>query len=174
MTAGGSSIPEVQQLLRVLAAGRRVAEAGTAFGEGAAAMADTALHVVTVESDPDRATAAAERLRAFTNVELIVGRWEEHLPPRAPFDLVFHDAGNFKRAPEDLGGLVVDLLVPGGLLVLDDLSPGHQGADAIRDWTGTHPRLAAAEILTTPTTSALLIARLGVGEPVVPPPAPSF
>jgi predicted O-methyltransferase YrrM len=42
MTAGGSSIPEVQRLLRVLATGRRVAEAGTAFGEGAAAMADTA------------------------------------------------------------------------------------------------------------------------------------
>jgi predicted O-methyltransferase YrrM len=174
VTAGASSLPEVQRLLRVLAAGRRVAEAGTAFGEGAVAMAETAQHVVTVESDPDRATAAAERLRAFTNVELLVGRWEEHLPPRAPFDLVFHDAGNFKRAPDEFGELVVDLLAPGGLLVLDDLTPGQQGPDAIRDWAGRHARLAAAEILTTPTTSALVIARLMVRERMGPPPAPSF
>jgi predicted O-methyltransferase YrrM len=159
VTAGGSSIPEVQQLLRVLAAGKRVAEAGTAFGEGATAMADTALHVVTVESDPERARAAAERLEAFTNVELLVGPWEEHLPPRAPFDLVIHDAGNFKRAPEELGELVVDLLAPGGLLILDDLTPGDRGQDAIRDWARRHPRLAAEEILTTPATAALVLAR---------------
>ena len=49
MTDGGSSIPEVQQLLRVLAADRRVAEIGTAFGEGAAMMAETAREIVTVE-----------------------------------------------------------------------------------------------------------------------------
>ncbi len=43
MTGGGSSLLEVQRLRAVLAAGRRCAEVGTAFGEGAAAMASTAL-----------------------------------------------------------------------------------------------------------------------------------
>ena len=38
MTGGGSSIPAVQRLLRVLAAGRRVAEIGTAYGDGAEAI----------------------------------------------------------------------------------------------------------------------------------------
>jgi len=42
MTAGGTAIPEVQRLLCALAAGKRVAEAGAAFGETAALMAQTA------------------------------------------------------------------------------------------------------------------------------------
>jgi predicted O-methyltransferase YrrM len=44
MTAGGSSIPEVQRLLSVLAAskaGGRIAGIGTAFGEAAKAIADS-------------------------------------------------------------------------------------------------------------------------------------
>jgi predicted O-methyltransferase YrrM len=159
VTAGGSSIPEVQQFLRVLATGRKVAEAGTAFGEAAAAMAETAFSVVTVESDAGRAALAAERLRSFRNVELLVGLWEELLPKRAPFELVFHDAGNFKRAPDTFGERVVELLAPGGLLVLDDLTPGRPGPDLLRDWVRAHSELEAAEILTTPASSAVVIAR---------------
>src|SRR5262249_2073477 len=55
LTAGGSSLREVQRLLSVLAAGRRCAETGTAFGEGAVAIVSTATSLVTVESDPTRA-----------------------------------------------------------------------------------------------------------------------
>jgi protein-L-isoaspartate(D-aspartate) O-methyltransferase len=93
VTAGGSSLPEVQRLLAVLAAGRRCAEAGTAFGEGAAAMAETASSVVTVELDPERAQLARDRLAGLPNVELLDGDWRERLPPLAPFDLVFLDGG---------------------------------------------------------------------------------
>lgn len=100
MTAGGSSIPEVRSLLRVLATGKRAAEAGTAFGEGAAAMAETALEVVTVEREPERAQAAAARLAPFSNVELLAA-WEDLLPPRAPFDLVFHDAATGSARTHD-------------------------------------------------------------------------
>jgi predicted O-methyltransferase YrrM len=64
VTAGGSSIPEVRRLLGVVARGRRVAEAGPAFGKGAAAMAETATEVLTVELDPERAAVAAKRLEA--------------------------------------------------------------------------------------------------------------
>ena len=63
VTDGGSSLPAVQALLRVLAAGHRVAEIGTAFGEGAAAMAETARELVTVEIDPERVAAAGRDSR---------------------------------------------------------------------------------------------------------------
>ncbi|TML59697.1 MAG: hypothetical protein E6G22_12595 [Actinobacteria bacterium] len=63
MTAGGSSIPEVRRLLAVLAAGKRAAEIGTAFGLGAEALASTAREVVTVEVDPERAREARARSR---------------------------------------------------------------------------------------------------------------
>jgi predicted O-methyltransferase YrrM len=159
VTGGGSSIAEVQQLLAVLATGRRVAEAGTAFGEGAEAMATTAESVVTVELDPSRAATAASRLERFANVELLVGDWRGLLPPRGPFGLVFLDAGGFKHAPDASGDLVLGLLEPGGLLVMDDLTPGFPGLDPVRRWAFEHPALAAVEILTTPRTSALVIAR---------------
>ena len=61
----------MQALLRVLAAGRDVAELGTAFGEGAAALAETARSVVTVELDPERAALARDRLAGFDNVEAL-------------------------------------------------------------------------------------------------------
>lgn len=160
MTGGGSSIREVQRLLAVLATGRRVAEAGTAFGEGAEAMARTAQSVVTVELDPDRAAIAAQRLEPYPNVELLVGDWRELLAPRGPFELVFLDGGGFKHAPAEGGDLVLGLLEPGALLVMDDMTPGRPGPDPAREWAFGHPRLRAVEVLTTPATSALLISRL--------------
>jgi predicted O-methyltransferase YrrM len=160
VTHGGSSISEVQQLLGVLAAGRRVGEAGTAFGEGAEAMARTARSVVTAELDPERAEIAAARLGPYTNVELLIGDWRELLPPRGPFELLFLDGGGFKHAPEESSDLVFHLLEPGGLLVMDDMTPDWPGFDPVRAWAHGHTGLRAAEILTTPTTSALLVARL--------------
>jgi predicted O-methyltransferase YrrM len=157
MTAGGSSIPEVQQLLRVLASGRRVGEAGTAFGKGAAAMAETAASVVTVELDPDRAAVAARRLAAFANVELLVGDWREHLPPRAPFELLFFDGGGWKPQPYDEGALVLSLVAPNGLLVVDDLTPGRQH-DVFREYVFGHPQLVASELLVTPQMAVIVAA----------------
>jgi predicted O-methyltransferase YrrM len=151
LTGGGSSIPEVQRLLMVLAAGKRCAETGTAFGEGAAAIASVADSLVTVESDPDRAAIAAERLAGFENVELIVGDWRDHLPSRAPFDFLFFDAGRFDQA-----GDAIDLVAPGGLLLKDDLTPNRPGPDPVRDLLFNHPQLVAVEILTTPQTAAVL------------------
>lgn len=160
MTGGGSSIPEVQRLLAVLAAGRRVGEAGTAFGEGAEAMARTAKMVTSAELDPARASVAAERLAAYENVELLTGDWRELLPPYGPFELFFLDAGGFKHAPYESGDLVYGLLTPGGLLVMDDLTPGWSAFDPVRAWAHGHSGLRAAEILTTPSTSALLVTRV--------------
>jgi predicted O-methyltransferase YrrM len=156
VTGGGSSLPEVQRLLAVLAAGKKCAEVGTAFGEGAAAIASTALSLVTVELDQDRVTIAAYRLRRFPNVELLVGDWREHLPQRAPFDLLFFDGGRFEEARD-----AVDLVSPGGLIVKDDLTPDWQKKDPVRELLFDNPKLLAAEVLTTPGTAAAVAVRLG-------------
>jgi predicted O-methyltransferase YrrM len=154
VTGGGSSIPEVQALLRVLAAGRRCAEVGTAFGEGAAAMSDTAASLVTVEIDDERAAIARERLRERENVELLVGDWRELLPPRAPFELLFFDGGRFESAAD-----AIDLVAAGGLLVKDDLTPDWPAPDPVRELLFGHPKLVAVEILTTPQTAAIVAAK---------------
>jgi predicted O-methyltransferase YrrM len=151
VTGGGSSLPEVQRLLAVLAAGRRCAETGTGFGEGAAAIASTATSLVTVEADPERAAAAADRLSGLANVELVVGDWHDVLLAKAPFDFLFFDAGRLDESPD-----VIDLLAPGGLLLKDDLSPEWPGPDPVRELLFGHPELVAVEILTTPRTAAVL------------------
>ena len=151
MTAGGSSIPEVQRLLSLLAAGRRCAETGTAFGEGAAAIASTAESLVTVESDPKRLAIARERVRLFDNVELHGGDWRDVLRERAPFEFIFFDAGLIHESPE-----IVDFLMPGGMLLKDDMTPNRPGPDPVRAFLFEHRQLVAVEILTTPTTAAIL------------------
>lgn len=158
MTAGGSSIPEVQQLLGVLGAGRRCAEAGTAFGQGTRALASTAASVVSVEIDPERAALAASVLHGVPRVELLTGDWREVLPSRGPYGLFFLDSGGFKEAPHEIGPLAIDLLEPGGLLIADDMTPGFGGHDAARRFLFEHDRLAATELLTTTTTSVLVAA----------------
>jgi len=150
--AGGSSTPAVQALLRVLASGRDCAELGTAFGEGAAALAETARSVVTVERDPERAAAARPRLAGFANVELFEGDCYEVLRGRGPFGLVFADGGR----PYDWDA-IIGLLGPGGLLVKDDLTPGRAvDGDPVREALLRDARLAAVEILTAPETAAIV------------------
>src|SRR5439155_9764933 len=152
LTGGGSSLPEVQRLLAVLAAGRRCAETGTAFGEGAGAIASTAASLVTVESDLDRAAVARTRLDGLRNVEFVAGGWRDALPVRAPFDFLFFDAGRLEESPN-----VFALLAPGGIFVKDDLTPGLPiDGDPVRELVFGHPDLVAAEILTTPATAALV------------------
>ena len=157
MTAGGSSIPEVQRLLAVLAAGKRCAEMGTAYGEGAAAIASTAASLVTVELDPERVAAARERLAGFDNVELLEGDWREVLPQRGPFEFLFLDSGDWKEEPYRQRAL--ELVEPGGLLFKDDMTPDWPGPDPLREWFFGHPELLATEILTTPEAAAIVAVR---------------
>jgi predicted O-methyltransferase YrrM len=161
VTHGGSSIPEVHALLRVLAAGRRVAEIGTAFGEGAAAIAETASSLVTVEIDSERAAVARRRLAGCTNVELLEGDWRDHLPGRAPFELIFWDGGGGKRDPAGGGAPDVDLLLPGGLLVSDDYTPGRSSeSDPARQYLFGHPELTAVEVVVSPEMAVIVAARV--------------
>jgi predicted O-methyltransferase YrrM len=159
VTGGGSSIPEVQALLRVLAGGRlRAAELGAAFGEGATAIASGLAPdgtLVTVEQDPERARIAQEALAGHDNVRVLEGAWYEVLAEFAPFDFLFVDVHEAKTDPR-----VLDLAEPGALFVLDDLTPGRPGPDPVREFWLANPRLAATEILTTPVTAAIVAAKL--------------
>ena len=149
----------MQRLLAVLAAGRRCAELGTAFGEGAEAIASTAASLVTTELDPERAGIARERLAGLSNVEFFEGDWGDILPPRGPFELVFLDAGGWGNDSAGKRQLAVDLLAPGGLLVKDDMTPGFPGPDPVREWLFGQHDLVACEILTTRETAAIVAAK---------------
>jgi predicted O-methyltransferase YrrM len=146
----------VRQLLAVLCTGRQVAEIGTSYGEGAEAMAQTAAFVVTVEIDPERAAVARKRLAPFANVEALEGDATELLPPRAPFELLFLDGSPLKR---DQDPAAIELVRPGGLIVMDDFTPDRPGPDPVRDFWKTHPALVTTELLVTPQMAVLIAAR---------------
>ena len=150
----------MQALLRALAAGRDVAEMGTAFGETAALLAETARSVVTVERDQERAAAARERLAGVPNVELLEGDVFEELRGRGSFGLVFVDGG-LRTVTEERWEAILGLVEPGGFLVKDDMTPGRPvEGDEVREFLLRDPRLAAAEILATPEMAVILAVRL--------------
>lgn len=161
MTDGATAIPEVQALLCVLAAGRDVVEMGTAYGESAAFMAETARSVVTVERDPERAAIARERLAGFDNVELLEGDVFEQLRGRGPYGLVFVDGG-LRPVSSEKWEAILALAEPGGLLVKDDLSPGRAiHGDEIREFLLRDPRLVSTEVLATPEMAVIVAAKRG-------------
>jgi predicted O-methyltransferase YrrM len=151
---------ETGRLLQVLAGARgieRAAEIGTGTAVGSAwilSALDPAVPFVTVELDEDRARDAAELLAEDPAARVLHGDWREALPPEAPFDLLFADGGRAKAHEE-----VVGLLAPGGVLVLDDLTPGYADPDPVRElWLG-HPRLVATELQVS-SREALIVGTL--------------
>jgi predicted O-methyltransferase YrrM len=158
-----SSIPEVGQLLRVLAAGRwRIAEIGTGVGVGAAWVADAlppGAVLLTVEADAERAEAAARLFEGEPGVRVAQGDWHEVLPQHAPFDLLFFDGGAWKQQAEEESPRVLELLAPGGVVVIDDLTPDSPASDPVRDFWLGHPDVFAVELVTTPASAVILAAR---------------
>ena len=160
-----SCTEDVGRLLHVLAASRgreRVAEIGTGAGVGAAWIVSALAPQTpffTAELDAERAAAATSLFADDPNVHVLAGDWRELLPPESPFDLVFFDAAKQARPQED-GELVVGLLAPGGIAVLDDLTPGRPGPDPVRDFWLGRPELAAVELLTAPEMSTIVAVRL--------------
>jgi len=154
LTDGGTAIPEVHALLRVLAAGRDVLELGSALGIGTAAMAETARRVVTIELDPERAAATRERVRGLPNVEALEGDWRELA--QGSFGLVFADAGAYGWER------ILALTDVGGFIVKDDLTPGRStDGDPVREFLLRDARLASVELLPTPQYAAIVAVKLG-------------
>jgi predicted O-methyltransferase YrrM len=162
-----SCLPQVGRLLASLAATKpagRIAESGTGCGVGTAWLhsgmaAEAALW--TVERDESLAAAVADRFADDPRVQVLAGDWTL-LEAHAPFDLLFCDGGGKRDAPDR----VVDLLAPGGILVLDDFAPQHtwppmyDGAvDELRVTYLTHPAVVATEVQLTPSAAAVVAVR---------------
>jgi predicted O-methyltransferase YrrM len=158
-----SCTPETGRLLHLLAAMRgreRVGETGTGVGYGAAWIV-SALHpsvpFFTAELVDERAAEAAQLFRDDEQVHVFVGDWHDVLGPHAPFDLLFHDGS--KRRPDLDGEETLRLLAPGGLIVLDDLTPGRAGPDPVREFWLDHREVTAVELQVSPREAVIVAVR---------------
>ncbi len=162
--------PEVGRLLAVLAGSVRegvIGEIGTGCGVGAAWMAGALspnTRLITVESDATRAEAAREILMPAPGVQALHGDWHDILA-HGPFDMLFADGGHAKRHEPEV---LLEALRPGGLVVLDDMTPEEQWPpewrgqpDLVREFWLNEPRLAATEILTGPRMAVIVATRIG-------------
>jgi predicted O-methyltransferase YrrM len=155
--------PETGRLLQILASipdPGRLGELGTAAGIGAAWLASgmrSGGSLVTVERDPDRATVAAGVLGEVGGIRALRGDWTE-VRPFAPFHLLFADGGpkHEPQAPK----LLAELLRPGGMLVLDDFTPGRQ-RDRTRELWFASSRFRTVELTLSGETAVLLAVRTG-------------
>lgn len=165
---GLSCIPEFGRLLHVLATlrrGGRFAEIGTGCGVGtawmASAAAGTSTPITSVEIEPARAEAARTVLSRLPNVSIEVGDWRGVFSDAGAYDLVFAD-GAYSKGP---GSLLVDMVAPGGIVVMDDIVPWSHwdddewgGSDIVRDfWFGQHAEdFTSTEVMTAPDASAII------------------
>ncbi|WP_199551712.1 transferase [Streptomyces sp. N35] len=158
---------EVGRLLAAAAAAKPQgggAGGGTGAGGGGARLhrgLGAGARPVTVEQEMALAVHAHDVFADDPNVTVLAGDWRL-LGPHAPFDVFFCDGGGKRDDP----GLVVDLLAPGGILILDDFTPStdwpprFEGeADELRLCYLTHPALTATEVLTTPYASTVIAVR---------------
>lgn len=152
---GRSCSLETGRLLRTLAASKpagRLLQLG-GMGVGAAwllAGMDASSRLLTVEHDPLCAELVWELLIDDPRAEVLHGEWRGGLE-RGPFGLIFADCAACRRETAHLDALV-DALTPGGLLVVDNVSPpafipgALHGGDAVRDTLFAHPALSCVEL----------------------------
>ena len=164
---GKNCIPEVGRLLSLIAAAKPdgvIAESGTGCGVGTAWLHSglgKGARLVTVEREENLARRAAGLFADDERVRVLTGDWRL-IEQYAPFDVFFCDGGGKRDDPQ----IVVDLLAPGGVLILDDFTPSPEWpprfdgeVDELRLFYLTHPALQATEVLTTPTSSAVIAVR---------------
>ncbi|MGV0100371.1 O-methyltransferase [Streptomyces californicus] len=162
-----SCLPEVGRLLALAVAakpGGVVAESGTGAGVGTAWLHSglgPGARLFTVERDEELARRVAGDYADDERVSVLTGDWRL-LERHAPFDVFFCDGGGKRDDPQ----AVIDLLAPGGLLLLDDFTPSPEWpprfegeVDELRVFYLTHPDLDATEVLTSPAGSVVIGAR---------------
>jgi predicted O-methyltransferase YrrM len=151
---------ETGRLLHVLAGRRglaRAGEIGSGCGVGSAWILSALppeTPFVTVELDPVWAAAVGGLLAHDPNARVLGGDWRDVLPAEAPFDFLFVDGGKAKATAEPLG-----LLMPGGTILIDDLTPGRKGPDRVRELWLEHPEVAAVEVVVSPKEAVVVAVR---------------
>jgi predicted O-methyltransferase YrrM len=141
-------------LLQTLAAqvrGGVIGEMGTGAGIGTAWIALAAsddTRIVTIEIDAGRVAAVREMFAARSNVTVLEGDALE-LADHGPFDLLYCDAGPGKISDQDAA---VAMTKPGGLILLDDLTPGRDDLN----WWLESPDVITATVWVTPELGAIL------------------
>jgi predicted O-methyltransferase YrrM len=158
-------LPGVGRFLAVLAAGTAsIAELGTGTGVGTAWMVSALPpggRLMTVEIDEAQAEVVRGLFAADQRVEVITGDAAAEVARRGPFDLIFADCGI--RDDASFGALV-DLLRPGGRIVMDDVTPvaaqvpgsPMQAQDLKRRFFAS-PRLVSTEVVLTDLANSLLV-----------------
>lgn len=158
---------ETGRLLAALAAtrGGTMAEFGTGCGVGTAWLRSgvrNGARIITAELNPKLATAAAEIFEDDDHVEVLEADWST-LHERGPYSLIFLDSGDPGSVRVDA---VVDLLEPGGIVVLDDFTPcemwppiAYGRVDTLREEWLTDDRFTAVEVMIAPDASAIIATR---------------
>ena len=158
---------ETGRLLATLAAtrGGTMAEFGTGCGVGTAWLRSGVrgdADILTAELDPKLAEAAAEIFREDDHVEVLQADWSL-LHERGPYSLVFLDSGEPEAVRVDA---VVDLLEPGGIVVLDDFTPcemwppiTYGRVDTLREELLTDELFTDVHLMIAPDASDLIAPR---------------
>ena len=142
-----------------------MAEFGTGTGVGTAWLRSGVRNgatIVSAELDPELAGAAAEIFADDDQVEVLAADWST-LRELGPFSLLFLDA----REPKDSGAdAVVDLVEPGGMVVLDDFTPCESWppvyggrVDSLREHWLADERFTTVEVMVAPDTAVLIATR---------------
>jgi predicted O-methyltransferase YrrM len=158
---------ETGRLLATLAATRSgtMAEFGTGTGVGTAWLRSGVREdsdILTAELDPKLAEAAAEIFVDDKQVEVLAADWST-MRDRGPFSLLFLDA----REPKDSGAdLIIDIVEPGGIVVLDDFTPCsswppvYEGrVDTLREQWLTDERFTTVEVMVAGDAAVLIAAK---------------
>lgn len=148
------------RLLRVLARRcERAGEIGTGCGVGSAWIASGLApggSLATVERDDELVRRVRRLFADVPAVRVRAGDWRELLD-EPPFDLLFADGGDAEEHADE----VLEAVAPGGLVVLDDLTPDRTAADdPLRARWLAHPGLAAAEVAVSAEEAVVVAARL--------------
>lgn len=156
---------ETGRLLAALAATRTgtLAEFGTGCGVGTAWLrsgvrADA--RILTAELDASLAASATAIFAGDDQVEVIAADWSALLD-RGPFSMLFLNEGGSHKVDQ-----VADLVEPGGIVVIDDLTPcsiwppvAAGRVDAIReDWL-LDERFTTAEVMVAEDAAAIIATR---------------
>ncbi len=147
--------PDTGRLLWILirsSRATRILEVGTSNAYSTIWLADAACgtggRVVTLEADPGKVALARENLRragCADRVELVAGRAAETLSTLAgPFDFVFLDAD--RASYLTYLELVLPKVVPGGVIVADNVTSHPSELEAYLGRVKSHPALFSVTV----------------------------